>query len=214
MYKKSRSRVLSLALEDRIRDLKRVILGLFISLTVCIGGLVMMPQFITLYAPPNARQGFTQQIGDIHPAVVYNTAFTFFQNLNYWAVDGATDMSKNLDKYQFLITANFREEMMKIYRKRIQGNDIAGKTRTLQELPGQGYSADRVEQINDYSWTVYLDTIVEESYKGRLYMRRAIRWPINVILGSTHEQFNPWGFRLDGFVSPPTEIALPQGLEL
>lgn len=211
---KSKSRTLSLALEERIRDLKRLNVLLASLLVVAVGGLVLMPQFITINVPPNARQGFSQKVGEIHPATVYNTAFAFFQNINYWSKDGSKDMLNNLSLYQFLISANFKNEMTLMYRSRVQKNDIAGKTRTIQEMPGAGYSLERVTQLTDTSWVVFIDTIVEESYKGRLYMRKGIRWPLIVTLGSTHEEYNPWGIRLDGFDSTPKEIPLPKGLTL
>lgn len=176
-----------------------VIQGVLV-LTLAIG-LMAVPTSMTIHIPPDLKTGATVQPNDPGPANVYAFAVYIFQQLYRWSTDGASDFSNAIYALAGYLTPAYREFLIAELEAKGRRGELAGRERGMQELPGHGFSEDRVQVLQDGVWLVTVDMDLWESVQGMAVKRKAIRYPLRVVRYDVDREANPWGLALDGFGS-------------
>ena len=172
-------------------------------------GLAIVPTSMTIHIPPDLKTGATVEPNDPAPANVYAFAVYIFQQLNRWSLDGASDFSNAIYALAGYLTPAYREFLVTELETKARRGELAGRERGMQELPGHGFSEDRVQVLQDGVWLVTVDMDLWESVKGMAVKRKAIRYPIRVVRYDVDREANPWGLALDGFgASGPLTLEL------
>ena len=182
----------------------------FLILVLAIG-LVRVPSDLTIHIPPDLKSGAKVQPNDPSPANVYAFAVYIFQQLYRWPTDGATDFSHAIYALSSYLTPFYRELLISELESKAKRGELAGRERGMQELPGQGFSEERVNILKDGVWVVVVDMALSETVKGMAVKRKTIRYPLRVVRYDVDRESNPWGLALDGFASTgPTTLDLEE----
>ena len=177
-----------------------LIIGLKAVLILVLGiGLMRAPSTLTVHIPPDLQNGATVQPNEPSPANVYAFASYIFQQLNRWPSDGATDYSAAMYALAAYLTPAYRQALLAELEDKGKRGELAGRERGIQEIPGHGFTEQRVQAIGDGVWTVTVDMDLLESVKGVAVKRKAIRYPLRVVRYDVDREANPWGLALDGF---------------
>ena len=180
----------------------------FLILVLAIG-LMRVPSDLTIHIPPDLKTGATVQPNEPSPANVYAFAIYIFQQLYRWPTDGATDFSHAIYALSGYLTPSYRESLITELASKAKRGELAGRERGMQELPGQGFSEERVNILKDGVWVVVVDMALSETVKGMAVKRKTIRYPLRVVRYDVDRESNPWGLALDGFASTgPTALEL------
>ena len=97
------------------------------------------------------------------------------------------------------MTPSYRETLINELETKAKRGELIGRERGMQEVPGQGFSEERVQTLQDGVWVVFLDMELFESVKGMAVKRKQIRYPLRVVRYDIDREANPWGLALDGF---------------
>lgn len=182
----------------------------FLILVLAIG-LMRVPSDLTIHIPPDLKSGATVQPNEPSPANVYAFAVYIFQQLYRWPTDGATDFSHAIYALSGYLTPFYRELLISELESKAKRGELAGRERGMQELPGQGFSEERVNILKDGVWVVVVDMALSETVKGMAVKRKTIRYPLRVVRYDVDRESNPWGLALDGFASTgPTTLDLEE----
>ncbi len=170
-------------------------------------GLMRAPSTLTIHIPPDLKTGAMVQPDAPLPANVYAFAVYIFQQLYRWPTDGATDFSNSIYALSGYLTPTYREALISDLESKAKRGELAGRERGMQELPGHGFSEERVSILQDGVWVVVVDMELLETVKGMSVKRKAIRYPLRVVRYDIDRETNPWGLALDGFASAgPTAL--------
>ena len=170
-------------------------------------GLMRAPSTLTIHIPPDLKTGAMVQPDAPLPANVYAFAVYIFQQLYRWPTDGATDFSNSIYALSGYLTPTYREALISDLESKAKRGELAGRERGMQELPGHGFSEERVRILQDGVWVVVVDMELLETVKGMSVKRKAIRYPLRVVRYDIDRETNPWGLALDGFASTgPTAL--------
>ena len=172
-------------------------------------GLMRVPSDLTIHIPPDLKSGAKVQPNEPSPANVYAFAVYIFQQLYRWPTDGATDFSQAIYALSSYLTPSYRESLITELASKAKRGELAGRERGMQELPGQGFSEERVNILKDGVWVVVVDMALSETVKGVAVKLKTIRYPLRVVRYDVDRESNPWGLALDGFASTG-----PKALEL
>jgi integrating conjugative element protein (TIGR03746 family) len=157
---------------------------------------------IKVHIPPDLRTGATVVAGDNVPVPepnIYMFAHYIWQQINRWPKDGATDYGDRIHAMQNFVTPACREQLIADMNSRANAGELLKRTRSLQEIPGLGYSIQRVKVLGGNSWQVLLDAQVDETQAGIPVKDAYIRYPIRVVSFQVDHEINPWGLALDCF---------------
>ena len=80
-----------------------------------------------------------------------------------------------------------------------KNGELAGRVRSLQEMPGHGYEEGRVRPLGNGAWVVTLDFQVGEYVRGVPVKTVAVSYPLRVVRREGDPARNPWGLALDGY---------------
>lgn len=170
-------------------------------------GLAVAPNAITVHIPPDLKNGATVQPNAPSAANVYAFAVYIFQQLNRWPVDGSTDFSAAIYALAAYLTPSYRAALVTELEGKARRGELAGRERGMQEVPGSGFTEQRVNALEDDVWEVIVDMELSESVKGMAVKRKRIRYPLRVVRYDVDREANPWGLALDGFESAgPTTL--------
>lgn len=174
-------------------------------------GLMRAPSSLTVHIPPDLKTGAMVQPNEPLAANVYAFAVYIFQQLYRWPSDGATDFSHAIYALSGYLTPAYRETLISDLESKAKRGELAGRERGMQELPGHGFSEQRVRILQDGVWVVIIDMELVETVKGMSVKRKAIRYPLRVVRYDIDRETNPWGLALDGFASTgPTTLDLEE----
>jgi integrating conjugative element protein (TIGR03746 family) len=163
---------------------------------------------IRVHIPPDLRSGAVVKPDDPRPENVYAFARTIFQSLHYWPEDGQTDYGKAIFAAAYYLTPRYRDELHRDLDLRGKGGELAGRVRSVQEMPGHGYEEGRVQVLGNGAWVVTLDFRVHEFVRGTPVKTVAVSYPLRVVRLDTDPTQNPWGLALDGYgADGPARIA-------
>lgn len=193
-----RSEIANLQRENKI--LLWVIAGLAIVAVGLYAGWKSAPSDIDLHYPPDLRNGATQKLGDMPPANVYTFAHYIFQQLNYWPEDGTQDYGKAVFRFAPYLTPQYRQQLLDDLKERGKAGELQ-RTRTVAEIPGQGYEEKRVDILGNGSWVVWLDLQMTETVNGVPVKQAALRYPIHVVRYDVSRATNPYGLAIDGYAA-------------
>jgi integrating conjugative element protein (TIGR03746 family) len=157
---------------------------------------------LTAHIPPDLSNGATIKIGgtpEVPPPNVYAFAFYIWQQINNWPSDGAQDYGKQLFALQNYVTPACREQLAADLKAKGGNGELVTRTRSVMEIPGLGFAANRVTNHGNGSWTVLLDTYLAETSRGLRVKDTYIRYPIRVVRYDATRENNPWGLAIDCF---------------
>jgi len=184
---------------SHLRSLWAVIgLQLVVILALWIGWM-RMPSTITVHIPPDLRAGARLALEEVPPPNVYSFAYYIFQQLNRWPNNGAEDYGRAIFHIAPYLTDAYRNTLVTDMDDRGKRGELAHRTRSLQALPGVGYSEERVDVLGADAWVVWLDLELQESVKGMTIKKTRIRYPLRVVRLAIDPEAHPWGLALDGF---------------
>lgn len=190
---------------SHLRSLWAVIgLQLVVILALWIGWM-RMPSTITVHIPPDLRSGARLALDEVPPPNVYSFAYYIFQQLNRWPNNGAEDYGRAIFRIAPYLTDAYRNALVIDMDDRGKRGELAHRTRSLQALPGIGYSEERVDVLSADAWVVWLDLELQESVKGMTIKKTRIRYPLRVVRLAIDPEANPWGLALDGFAGDGPE---------
>ncbi|MEX2257647.1 MAG: TIGR03746 family integrating conjugative element protein, partial [Woeseia sp.] len=151
--------------------------------------------------PPDLRSGATLRVDEVPAPNVYAFAFTIFQQLNRWPVNGAEDYGKAIFRIAPYLTPAFRQALIADLETKGKQGELAHRVRGLQAIPGRGYEERRVEVLSDDAWVVWLDLELSESVQGVAVKQTYIRYPLRIVRYAVDTQANPWALALDGYAA-------------
>lgn len=185
-------------------------LRLMIVLVAAIGAIGMyfahaMPRSLDLHLAPDIKAGDTVHFVDGQAAVpdvnIYGFAYYIWQQLNRWQADGAKDYGQQIFRMQSYVTPSCRAQLQADMQNRHQAGELRQRTRFMSEIPGLGYSSNRVRADGPNAWTVLLDMQLIETFRGQPVKDAFIRYPIRVVRYDVDRERNPWRLAIDCFGS-------------
>lgn len=157
---------------------------------------------LTAHIPPDLSNGMSLKIGGT-PLVptpnVYAFGFYIWQQINNWPKDGGTDYSKQIYALQAYITPACRSQLDADLKIKLGNGELVQRTRSVMEIPGQGFAANRVTDHGNGAWTVLLDTALLETSHGVAVKRTFIRYPLRIVRYEADRESNPFGLAIDCF---------------
>lgn len=189
-----------------IKSLLGAVLALLLLLALSLLGWTLSPRHITLHYPPDLSTGAAQQLGVVPKPNVYGFAFYIFQQLNRWPSDGQEDYYQRIHTLKGYLTPGCFEERLSDHRERDRNNELAGRSRAVWQIPGRGFTPERVRATSGDSWVVGLDLHVQETYLGERVKDRLIHFPIRVVSYDVDPELNAWGLALDCYAAKPQII--------
>ena len=200
--------------DTMIKGLLGAVLALVLLLVLALVGWARAPSAITLHYPPDLSTGAQQQLGELPKATIYGFVFYIFQQLNRWPNDGQDDYYERIHTLQNYLTPACFEERLSDYTARNRNNELTGRSRAVWEIPGRGFSNQRVKATANDRWVVGLDLHVQETYRGERVKDRLIHFPIRVVRYAVDPELNPWGLALDCYAAAPRRIQVTQDEQL
>lgn len=177
-----------------------------ILLVLALSTIAAMPSQITLKYSPQLRDGATLKLGEFPKAAIMTDVEFLWIAINKWDTGGLKEANHLLWRYQNFISPSFKAELEKSYEV-LNSRGSLNRRRAPHSVPGQIFEYDdRVTQITENSWVVYLDIILEESADDRPIRKPTYRYEIMVERYETNTDVNPIGLRLTGFRVPPVRI--------
>lgn len=166
------------------------------------------PKDIRVYIPPDLRAGGVFEIGEVPTSVVYVFAHYIFQQLNTWREEGKEDYAENIYALKHYMTPRFQVNIQKDLELRAENGELSNRTRTVQELPGSGFSEDKVKVLGNGRWEVILDYDVKEQVNQVSVKETPVRYVLKIVRYNIDPEKNPWGLAIDGFALPPKRISV------
>lgn len=187
-------------------------LRLVIILLTCISaifgyGWYSAPKSLTIHVPPDLRAGSTRAWWEIPPATVYGFTFYIFQQLNRWPQDGETDYKRNIESLKAYLTPQCYQFFLSDYDQRALSGELRDRVRGVYEIPGRGFSQDRVKVNSPDDWDVNLDLTTDEYYLNDPVKRVLVRYPLHVVRYDVDPEANPWGLALNCYHYTPQRLA-------
>lgn len=202
--------------DNHILTLRAVIVLLCLCLAGVGYGWYRAPQKLTLWFPPDLRNGSTRPWWEVPPASVYAFTFYIFQQLNRWPDNGEEDYSRNLRSLRAYLTPACYTRLDHDFQVRRNGGELRERTRGVYELPGHGYSSlvhdgdkrpfPRVETLSRDAWRVTLDVAIEEYYQNEPVKKALVRYPLQVVRYAIDAEKNPWGLAIDCTDAAPQRL--------
>lgn len=176
-----------------------------VMLALCYGW-YRAPQDLTIHNPPDLRHGSTRPWWDVPPGDVYAFTFYIFQQLNRWPANGDEDYPRNISRLRTYLTPACQAKLNRDYQARRDRGELRGRVRGVYEIPGRGFSPERVQVLSRDNWTVTLDLSVDEYYQAEPVKRALVRYPVSVVRFDIDPEKNPWGLALDCFAATPRKL--------
>lgn len=183
--------------------LQRWTLGLMAIVTLsALAGWRSKETDLTAHIPPDLTNGMQLKIGgtpQVPPPNVYAFGYYIWQQINNWPTDGAKDYPKQIAAYQAYITPACRTQLEADNKIKLGNGELVQRTRSVMEIPGQGFAANRVTDHGAGAWTVLFDAALLETAHGVAVKRTYIRYPLRVVRYDVSRETNPFGLAIDCF---------------
>lgn len=164
------------------------------------------PKQLTIHIPPQLESGATLQSGEVHEAALYAFTHYVWQSFNHWPEDGAKDYPDNLQRYRYLMTPQFLEQMKKTYQELLLSGEAQSRVRIMRGAVGAAFEAEHVKRLGPDLWQVNITVRVTEYVRGVAVKDIDVHYPLRVTRYDVNREYNPWGLAIDGFVSPPKRL--------
>jgi integrating conjugative element protein (TIGR03746 family) len=174
------------------------------------------PKDFTAHIPPDLRSGATINIGttpEVPLANVYTFGLYIWQQVNRWKDDGTKDYAQQIFNMQNYITPACREQLLADMNTKASAGELALRTRTLSEIPGQNYQEKRVTPLGSQAWSVVLDMQLQETSRSVPVKDTYIRYPLQVVRYDVDRELNPFGLAIDCFGNGRPERLDPKGMK-
>ena len=169
-------------------------------------GWMRSPSALRIHIPPDLSAGAVLAVDEPLAANVYTFALYIWQQLYRWPTDGAEDYASRVESLGAFLTPACQEDRRTDVGNRLRMRQLAGRKRSVWEIPGRGYSVERVYEEGGGSWVVSLDLQVEETYLGRPVKLRLATYPLRVRRYTGDPEMNPWGLAVDCLAGEPIPI--------
>ena len=182
-----------------------------VALALIMGiGWAMAPKDIRLHLPPDLSAGTTMQVGEIPKPNIYTFTFYIFQQLNRWTVNGEKDYQDKIYMLSAYFTPACFQNRLDDYESKKLRRELAGRERSVMEIPGRRYSPGRVKKTSNSSWIVSFDLHVRENFRGETIKNRFINYQLKVVKHAVDPEANPWGLAIDCYASAPRVIKMQE----
>lgn len=180
----------------------------FLGFLLVIGLLVHQSriQDINVHIPPELSDAVTQKANYIPKPNVYLFTSNILQALNNWTDDGEADFKRNIEAYKHYLTPTFKAQLLKLYQRKKDKNELTNRIRGVQELFGHEYDDSKVTALASNVWRVDIDLKIREWYQNMIIKDVDLGFPMRVVRYDINRQLNPWGLALDGFIEMPKRI--------
>lgn len=189
-----------------IKTLRIVIAGLFAIILLMGIGWSTAPSRLQIYTPPDLRAGSQRPWWEVPPSTVYGFAYYIFQQLNRWPTDGKEDYKRNIFSLSNYLTPSCKAYLEQDYKDRDSFGELKNRVRGVYEIPGRGFSQDRVQVLSRNDWIVNLDLSTDEYYGDETVKRTLVRYPVKVVRMDVDLEKNPWGLGLDCYADVPKRL--------
>ena len=176
-------------------------------------GWMTAPTRITLHYPPDLSSGAKMNVAEIPKANIYLFSFYIFQQLNRWETNGEDDYYRKIHILKNYLTASCFQDRLDDYGYKKSRNELAGRERSVREIPGRMFENKRVVKTSYSSWIVSMDLHVVETLQGEKIKERFINYPINIVRFNVDPENNPWGLAIDCLASTPRIIEIEEKKE-
>lgn len=189
-----------------IQSLRIIIIIQFIVNVFFGYGYYNVPKNLTIHNPPELRSGSTRAWWEVPPSSVYAFTFYIFQQLNRWPTNGEIDYIKNIERLHDYLTPACYEFLKRDYEERNRLGELRERVRGVYEIPGRGFSVERVKVNSQDNWDVTLDLNTDEYYKDDPVKRVLVRYPLNTIRFDVDPERNPFGLALNCYKERPQRL--------
>ena len=170
-------------------------------------GWMASPKFLRVHIPPDITNGAVLRPGDAGKSDVYAFAYYIWQQLYRWEKDGVTDYEDKIHALRNYLTPGCFQDRLDDFALRKSRHELDRRERSLWEIPGRGFSTERVHvQARNASWVVYLDLHIEETMLGESVKDRLVNYPIRVVRYDVDPEQNPFGLAVDCLTGTPRAI--------
>ena len=164
-----------------------------------------IPKTLDLHLVPDVKAGDSVRFESGQAAIpdvnVYGFAYYIWQQINRWQTDGSKDYGVQIFRLQSYLTPSCQAQLQADIQQRHSAGELRSRTRHMTEIPGFGYTAQRVVADGDSAWTVLLDMQLIESFRGQNIKDTYIRYPIRVVRYDVDRERNPWRLAIDCYGS-------------
>lgn len=171
-----------------------------------------LPRQLIVHNPPDLRTGSVRKWWEIPPSTVYAFSLYIFQQLNRWPTDGEVDYLQNIETLRHYMTPGCYNYLKNDYGQRSLLGELRGRERSVYEMPGRGFSDNRVQLNGQDDWYVTLDLYTDEYFGTKnineKVKRVLVRYPLHVVRMDVNPEVNPWGLGLNCYRSQPQRIEL------
>jgi integrating conjugative element protein (TIGR03746 family) len=189
--------------DAKVIKLQKYFIGilLVVCTAFCIGWM-MEPKQLTVYIPPDIRNGATMKVGTIPLPLIYSFTYEIWQELNYWPADGETDYKNNIHNYWSYLTPKFKTELLEDYDE-LKASGQLQRIRHLQGISGAAYDSINVKTISDDTWEVDLKMRLTEYKNNQAVKDIEVMYPLKITRVNVSTKNNPYGLVIAGYVSEP-----------
>lgn len=179
---------------------------LLVCLLIAFTGWMRAPDRLTIHNPPDLRSGSTRAWWEVPTSTVYSFGFYIFQQLNAWPKDGETDYPQKIAMLSPYLTSSCRAYFEKEAAYRTSLGELKDRSRVVYEIPGRGFSEDRVKITDWDHWVVQLDLVADEHFNAEPVKRATVRYPLKVERYDGDPESNPFGLVLDCYDGVPQRL--------
>ena len=173
-------------------------------------GWMMAPSQLRIHVPPDLSSGVVLRADEVGPANVYSFGYYIWQQLYRWDKNGVTDYEDKIYMLQNYLTPSCFQDRLDDFEIRKRARELEGRRRAIWEIPGRGFSRNRVAIEGPGAWVIYLDLHIEETMLGETIKERFVAYPLRVVRYDVDPEKNPFGLALDCLAHAPTAIAMAE----
>lgn len=192
--------------DQHILTLRVICAMLVLCLFIAFAGWMRAPDKLTIHNPPDLRSGSTRAWWEVPPSTVYAFSFYIFQQLNAWPKDGEVDYPRKIASMTAYLTPSCQTYLEKEAGYRTTLGELKDRSRVVYEIPGRGFSDDKVSVIDRDHWQVQLDLVADEYFNAEPVKRVTVRYPVKVVRWEGDPERNPFGLALDCFAGTPQRL--------
>ena len=181
--------------------------GVGLACAVLMGvGWMTAPSSLRIYIPPDLSGGATVEADMPLLPHVYTFAMYIWQQLYRWPQDGARDYADKVRALSAFMTPSCHQDRLDDHERRNSRRELSGRQRAVWEIPGRGFTPERVRVEGSGSWVVWLDLHIEETLLGEPVKSRLVSYAVRVVRYDVDRERNPWGLAIDCLAGVPRAI--------
>jgi len=164
--------------------------------------LATLPKEFECHIPPDLSQGGMVKVNEFQKHEVYAFAYKIYQQLYRCESDCSVEFGKNIRKYGYFLTDNFRPKLLS------KATELEGYNhRRVRSVTEFGiFSEDKVVSLGNNVWIVYLDVEEKEHIGGKQVRNAVMRYPLVITKFDVDRERNPWRLGIDGMKGQPKRL--------